>query len=65
MYNTVSHSPTTEQQLQNPEIANFMKFTKKTKLPEKFKFPNNRGFKPTEKRRAEGFLPLGRPPLIN
>jgi len=54
-----------EQRLQNPELANFVnsaKLLKKTKLLETFELPDNRGFKPMEKRRAEGFLPSSQLP---
>ena len=53
-----SHNPMTDlqsvpkQQSWNPELADFVNFTgllKKTKLPEKFKLPDKRGFEPLQK----------------
>jgi len=46
------------------DVANFTKFLKKTKLPEKFKLPGKWGFEFTEKRikKKDSFL-LARPPL--
>jgi len=41
-----------QQRSRTPEITNFAKFLKK-----EFELPDKRRFKPTEKRRAESFLP--------
>jgi len=44
-------------------LENFMKFPKKTKLHEKFKLLDYRGFELLEK--GKSILPLGQLPLIN
>jgi len=57
--------PVPEQQLQNPDIAdftNFRKFPKKTELPEKFELPGKRGFQLTATRRTDSYPPT---PFIN
>jgi len=49
---------------QTEGFCEFPKLTKKTKLPEKFKLPDKRGFEPMKTRRAK-FLPPCQPPSIS
>jgi len=65
-YLTADLQPDPGQQLWNPELADLLNFTKslkKTKLPEKFKLPDKRGFELMGM--SKNFLPPSQLPFIN